>query len=70
MAKEVRFDIAPDDGPRFLTQMGIIDEEDGNIVLAVYKDNGIYALARCSRRDFLKSIDLLAGDDRDGNDEV
>lgn len=70
MAKEVRFDIAPDDGPHFLTQMGIIDEEDGNIVLAVYKENGIYALARCSRRDFLKSVDLLAGDDRNAHDEV
>lgn len=70
MAKEVRFDIVRDDGPRFLTQMAIIDEEDGNIVLAVYKENGIYALARCSRRTFLKSVDLLAGDDRDGNEEV
>ena len=70
MAKEVRFDIAPDDGPRFLSQMGIIDEEDGNIVLAVYKENGIYALARCSKRDFLKSVDLLVGDDRNADDEV
>lgn len=71
MAKEVRFDIAPDDGPSFLSQMGIIDdEEDGNIVLAVYSENGIYALARCSKRDFLKSVDLLVGDYPDGNEEV
>lgn len=70
MGKEVRFDIAPDDGPHFLSQMGIINEGDGNIVIAVYVENGIYALVRCSKRDFLKSVDLLVGDDQDGNDEV
>ena len=62
MAKEVRFDIELDDGPRFLTHMGIIDEEDGNIVLAVFKDNGIYALSRCSKRAFLAAVEFIAGD--------
>lgn len=63
MAKEVRFDIAEGDGPRFLTSMGIIDEEDGNMVVAVYKENGIYGLARVSKRDFRRAVDLLCGDD-------
>lgn len=61
--KEVRFDIAPEDGPHFLTSMAIIDEDDGNICIAVYKENGIYALARVSRSTFRKSVDLLCGED-------
>ena len=56
--KEVRFHEV--DGPGFLTSFGLINEGDGNVCIAVYKENGIYALTRLSRDDFCRAVGFIA----------